>query len=117
MHLKLPILVLISACLAAAPATNPSLESRADAAFGRGEYASAMVLFQKLKVELKDQPDKVTSVDERIRVCQTQLQNAGALAAPTTAPTAAERTPHAPPKPGETREMAIKELGNFDYDA
>jgi len=49
--------------------------------------------------------------------CTPILVGSGALTAPTTSPSAAERTPHAPPKPGETREMAIKDLGNFDYDA
>jgi hypothetical protein len=31
-------------------------------------------------------------------------------------PTAEQRKPHDPPQPGEIREMAIKELGNFQYD-
>jgi hypothetical protein len=31
-------------------------------------------------------------------------------------PTAEQRKPHEPPQPGEIREMAIKELGNFQYD-
>lgn len=34
--------------------------------------------------------------------------------APATAPT---RQPHSPPKPGEIRDMDIRDLGNFDYDA
>ena len=36
----------------------------------------------------------------------------------TTAPaaTADSRKPHAAPTVGETRELSIKELGNFDYD-
>ena len=34
----------------------------------------------------------------------------------TTRPAPADRTPHAAPKAGETIEMTIKELGNFDYD-
>lgn len=38
-----------------------------------------------------------------------------ASAAPTTSP-AAGRKLHAPPRPGEIREMTIQELGNFDYN-
>lgn len=38
-------------------------------------------------------------------------------ASPATQPSlSAGRTPHAPPKPGEVRDMEIKQLGNFDYD-
>jgi hypothetical protein len=112
------LLGLISVSLAAtSPATQPlSLETRASAAFARGEYGAAMVLLTKLSVELKDQPDKLGPVEEQIKVCKTQLENAGALA-PTTVPTAAERKPHAPPKDGEVRDLQIKDLGNFEYDA
>src|SRR5438105_3007190 len=99
------ISVIFLGCLAAAPATQPSLQSRADAAFARGEYASALILFQKAATELKGQPDRLGPIDERIKVCKTQLQSAGALTPPTTLPTTSERTPHAAPKPGETREM------------
>lgn len=37
-----------------------------------------------------------------------------ALAGPSTAP--ATRVPHAPPRPGEVRQMTIKELGNFTFE-
>lgn len=35
----------------------------------------------------------------------------------TSAPSVGQRQPHAPPTPGEVREMTIKQLGNFDYEA
>jgi hypothetical protein len=40
-----------------------------------------------------------------------------APAADGTETSAERRKVHAPPKPGEVRELTIKQLGNFDYDA
>lgn len=52
---------------------------------------------------------------------RVQAQAPSPPATPAPAPTAttipaAGRKPHAPPQPGEIREMTIQQLGNFDYD-
>ena len=64
-------------------------------------------------------------VQEEIRVCQKNSRWAerrcdpGSPAGPAAGDTSisAERTPHPPYKSGEVLTMAIKELGNFEYDA
>jgi len=114
--------------LASAPASQPAatpLELKATTAFSNGQYALALPLLQKLGDSLKDQPDRLGPVQEKIRVCQQQVAQAAkangatpdqilAAAAPVTDE---NRKPHKPPQPGEVRELQIKELGNFDYDA
>ena len=106
--------------------TDPkTLEFRANQAFTRNEYAIALPLYQKLEDQLKDQPEQVAPVQEKIRVCQKNIAMAQAAqpVAPPIAPggdvemSAEKRTPHPAPKPGEVVTMAIKELGNFEYDA
>lgn len=119
--------LLLLTTLAAAPATAPSsLKVRANAAFTQGQYALALPLLQKLEAQLKDQPDRLGAIQEQIRVCQKEIATAAKannttteqiLAAAEPPPTNEDRKPHAAPKPGETRELAIKDLGNFEYDA
>jgi hypothetical protein len=104
------------------PANGGSMAIRASEAFNRGQYATALPLLQKVADELKDRPDEIGPVQEKIRVCETaiakataqQNQNAGPADPPATAE---KRVPHAAPKSGETVELTIKELGNFEYDA
>jgi hypothetical protein len=121
--------------LSAPPATQsgqpaPSqIEVRALQEFDRGNWAGALALLKKVQAELKaqNQTDRLGAVEENIRVCQRNLAaaaNAQASGAPAPGdpaqagpPTADNRKPHAPPKAGEVREMSIKELGNFEYDA
>ena len=113
--------------LAGAPATAPSnLEIRAMEEFNRGQYALALPMLQQAVTEEKSQPDRVNSLQENIRVCQRNLSApppAAAALAPTPAASSAGgslsagRTPHPAPVPGKVQEMAIKDLGNFDYDA
>lgn len=100
--------------------------------------AIALPMLQKLADQLKDHPDKadkLAMVQEQIRVCQKGTEkNAAPSSAPsavvssigdTTAIAAApvgpasgvDRKPHRAPKPGEVLDLAIKELGNFEYDA
>lgn len=113
------------------PADNdPRLEMRANQAFNRGEYATALPLLNKLVEQLKDQPSRLGSIRERIRVCQKALdslkkgsptgdpqQSPLQPLAGADIPTAPEtRHKHPAPQPGEVLEMNIKELGNFDYD-
>jgi hypothetical protein len=124
-RIALVVAFLFSAPVFAAPSTQPSsgdLAYRASDAFNRGQYAVALPLFQKLADSLADQPDRLGPIQERIRVCQKAIASATAQQQQTPAssdpPMSAEkRLPHPAPKPGETIDMAIKELGNFDYDA
>jgi hypothetical protein len=101
------------------PPSTAQIEIRANTAFNRGEYNTALPLLKKLSSAFKDEPARLGPLGEKIRVCEKAL--ASLKNAPTTQPTAdagsAEtRKPHPAPKPGEVIEMAIKELGNFDYD-
>ena len=73
---------------------------------------------------LTDQPDQLGPVLEQIRVCRHQML--AGTAKPTTplaqqsvvlAVDGGPRHIHPAPTPGQTIEMPIKELGNFDYDA
>src|SRR5207249_513941 len=59
-------------------------------------------------------------IAEQIRVCKAQLASTPAAQpaqGPSIATSAEQRKKHDPPKAGETRNLEIKELGNFDYDA
>jgi hypothetical protein len=115
--------------------TDAALELRATQAFQKGDYTQALPMLQKLANNLKNdasQADKLGMVQEQIRVCEkNQNQNptlvASAVtsvgssapvpaAAPGPAVAAAARTPHPKPKEGEVVELAIKDLGNFEYD-
>jgi len=127
------IVLLASAAVALGEATTQptpaALEVRATSAFNRGEYVAALPLLQKLAddARAKKDDDRLGRIQEQIRVCQTQMANQAAAAtasgnpdpsaAPAPAKDAGSRKPHEPVKPGETREMTIKELGNFEYDA
>lgn len=96
------------------PASDGRLDYRASRAFDRGDYATALPLLRKLSDELKDKPAKLAVVTERIRVCEQALPPA--KTDPATQPALSRRQPHAPPIPGQTLAMTIKELGNFEYD-
>lgn len=109
-------------------ATTAALMRRANEAFTAGDYAVALPLLKKVREFYKDQPDKLGPIDERIRVCQKNLNepvdaqsvatdraNAPA-AAPADPPSNEQRKAHAAPKAGELRPMTIKDLGNFQYD-
>ena len=132
----LPVLALllmsgVASAQATQPAANdPRMEIRANQAFNRGEYATALPMLQKLAEQMKDQPSRFGAIQERIRVCQKALdslkknsptgttpqpplQAAGVNDIPTASET---RHKHPLPKPGEVIESSIKELGNFDYD-
>jgi hypothetical protein len=104
--------------------TGGGLEVAANEAFGAGRYAVALPMLQALADKYKDQPDRLGQIKEKISVCQKQIAaNAGATPPPSSAAgdnvaTSAEtRKPHVKPKDGEVLDLAIKELGNFDYDA
>src|SRR5258708_5040305 len=115
--------------LANAQTTSPAtggvgLEQRATQLYNAGDYASALPLLQTLAAKFKDRPDQLSIVQEKIRFCQRKLAAANLntrdkttqpATAPATVPAAA-RQPLAAPKEGQVVELAIKDLGNFDYD-
>ena len=114
-----PILILL---LLTAPAlaqtTQPSsetLELRANNAISRGEFASALPMLEKLQEQARGDSLKIGRIQEQIRMVKRMLAT-GATSQPAVATSAEERKPHAAPKPGETLQIQIKELGNFDYD-
>lgn len=121
------VLVLCLAVCAAAqdPATQPSavtvnkLQLRANEDMAKGDYAAALPLLQKVSQLLTDQPDQLGPVLEQIRVCQRQLNSPAPPPKPAQSVVAAMggvRQPHKLPAPGQTLDLPIKELGNFDYD-
>src|SRR5439155_12966950 len=95
--------LLLLSLLAATPATQPApsaLEVRANTAFTNGQYALALPMLQKLQMQFEGQPDKLGPLEEKVKVCQTQLAQAavvngtvGATATPQSL--SAERKPHA----------------------
>jgi hypothetical protein len=93
--------------------TQPTLEGRLDyrasRSFERGDYATALPLLQKLAVELRDKPAKLNVTLDRIRVCEQSL-------ATTTQPSSEPRKIHQRPSAGLLLDIAIKDLGNFEYD-
>ena len=120
-----------------------ALEVRATQAVNAKEWTTALPLLKKVAEKLKDQPDRLGPIEEQIRVCEKNIarqakagldaRKTGAAKGPSvttstasavplqtpgiTIPTSAEqRKPHSKPKDGQTLELSIKELGNFDYD-
>ena len=97
-----------------------------------GEYAKALPMFKKLAEMVKDDAQKLGDIEEKIRVCEKNLAkqakaqpavaaapspSAPTVSIPTGPPTSAEqRKAHKAPKAGQTLELSIKELGNFDFD-
>ena len=66
--------------LAASPTSQPSdptlanqLQLQANEAMGRGDYAAAAVLLQKVEQLVADQPDVLGPVMEQLRVCRKQV--------------------------------------------
>jgi hypothetical protein len=93
------------------PAGGERLDYRAARAFDRGDYAAALPLLRKLSDELADKPARQAVIRGRIKVCLQALATAAA-----TQPAPLARTAHPAPVPGKLLDLAIKELGNFDYD-
>lgn len=112
-----PVVLVLAGLRAEEPSTPPAdlatLELRANQAFDRGDWAEALPLLRRLAVRLKDDKDRIGPVLEKVRVAEANLpgsakEQPGSLSA--------NRKPHAPLKKDESRELSIKELGNFDYD-
>lgn len=124
--MRLVLLLTIAALFAAEASAQTSqpagdwaaLAIRANQEFNRGQYALALPMFQKLAELAKDQPALLGPVEEKIRVCQANLQELDGTGGKPTAPSLSiDRKPHPPPGQGKILEMSIKDLGNFDYDA
>lgn len=123
-----------------APSDNSSklgtLEVRAGQEFSAGNWATALPMLKKVAELVKDDPARLSNIEEQIRVCERNIvklasanlknrkpgdASSPAIAAVTSlpatpAPTGASRKALTPPKPGDVLELSIKELGNFEYD-
>jgi hypothetical protein len=105
-------------------ATDPRVEMRANQAFNRGEYATALPMFTAIANTTKDDATRLGAIQEKIRVCQNALVSL--KNSPATQPSVVStsdiatdpetRKKHAAPQSGQVLEMTIKELGNFQYD-
>jgi hypothetical protein len=113
------------AATAAADTNTAALEVRADQHFLGGEWAQALPMYKKLAEMAKGDPARLGPIEERIRVCEKNIAKLARVSAPASAspvvvpaapPTAEQRKPLPAPKEGETLEIAIKQLGGFDYD-
>jgi hypothetical protein len=114
---------MVSAQTTKPAAADPKMEIRASEAFNRGEFATALPMLQQVAAASKDDPKKLGSLNEQIRVCQKALDSLKNMPAngvdpnaPDVASAAETRKKHPAQKPGEVAEMTIKELGNFEYD-
>jgi hypothetical protein len=123
----LPAVTFAEEKAAAADTNAAALEVRADQHFLGGEWAQALPMYKKLAEMAKSDPARLGPIEERIRVCEKNIAKlarvspsaapaASALAVPAAPPTAEQRKPLPAPKEGETLDIAIKQLGNFDYD-
>jgi hypothetical protein len=117
--LQLSFVMLMLFCAVPALAqddSHGSLELRAQNALNAGQYKQALPLFRTLAERLKDEPDRIGQIQEKIRVCEANIKLAAEGAAPSDG-VGAERKPHPEPEPGQTLEITIQDLGNFHYDA
>ena len=117
-----------------AATTAGTLEVRAGQEFSAGNWATALPMLKKVAELVKDDPHRLSNVEEQIRVCERNLAKMaaanlknrkpgdpaapapGTTVAPAPEPVGANRKPLVAPKSGEALELTIKELGNFDYD-
>lgn len=124
----------VGTALADSPATQPAadtagqLQVLANEALARNDYAGALPMLEKVSQLMSSQPDQLGPVLEEIRVCKRQISK-GVTASPTAIPAALSpvvvirdvtgdpRQPHPAPVAGQTVELPIKQLGNFEYDA
>ena len=132
---RLIVIAILTATLSAsarAQTTKPAaseniaaIQSRAQLAFDKGDYATALPLFMNVEKKLADKPDQLGPIQEKIRVCKKNLlkdppkdlQNFLNQKPTDSATTPEKRKPHVRPKDGQVLELAIKDLGNFEYDA
>jgi hypothetical protein len=128
------VLLCLAASVAGAQTTQPAIdgrdprvELRANQAFNRGEYTTALPLLKALAGAASDTPSRLGPIEEKIRVCQKAIDSLKNSPAPTTQGIAGAskgdipmdpetRRKHPAPAPGEVLQFSIKELGNFQYD-
>ncbi len=103
-----------------------ALLAKADQAFAAADYKTAMEIYAQLDGKLD--ANQTAMMKERIRFAAKQLslmkergidpstQPAATAGGPTIPSAAAERVPHRRPKKGETMELTLHELGNFEFD-
>jgi hypothetical protein len=137
MHFTMkPLILCLMMLLAVAPAgllqaqttqpvtqTDPR-ELLARQAAENGNYAEALLIYQKIRRAISSDDPRAAAIDEQIRMCQRNLvAQSGANMAPQAAEPAetqqslsAGRVPHEPPTEGQVRVLTIQQLGNFDYD-
>jgi hypothetical protein len=94
---------------------SPSaLEVRAMEEFNLGNYSTALPMLRQVQSELGANASSGT-IDESIRVCEKNLAKAPTTGPAATQPLNATRKPLPPPS-ASVQEIAIKDLGNFDFD-
>ena len=92
-----------------------SLAFRANQAFNTGDYTTALPLLQRLAVQLRNDPDRVGPILEKVRVAEANVNQMKGIGPDGSVN--ATRKPHRAPGEGQTVELDVRELGNFDYDA
>lgn len=111
---------LLAAGVPALPTTQPAganlrpladLQNEAFRAFENGDYLTALPLLKDLSVRLRNTPEEVAPVLEKVRVCEANLAKLPIEGVN------APRTAHVKPAQGEVLELALQKLGNFTYDA
>ena len=107
----------------AKPSGASATEVRAETAFNNSQWSLALSLLKQVEVQVKDKPDRLTTIQEQIRVCEKNIAKAAMVAATgpasrpaVTQPSAEARKPIPAPKAGQVTDLLIKDLGNFDYD-
>ena len=107
----------------AAETNAAALEVRADQHSAAGEWSQALPMYRKLAEMLKNDPARLGSIEERVRVCEKNIAklakatpSASPISVPPAPPTGEQRKPLTPPKEGQVMDLLIKDLGNFDYD-
>jgi hypothetical protein len=116
-------------------ADRAALMARADQAFAAGEYATALSIYRTLEPDIQD-ADQRAFVQEKIRVGERFASDVQSNKQPATQPVAVSaesgrssqtnlqnsvvpqprRTAHIAPAAGETLELTLHTLGNFEYD-
>jgi hypothetical protein len=92
------------------------LEAQASAAFEAGRYEEALPLLKSFAVRIRHEPERVQIALEKVRVCEAIL-SARAANQPGVEGQNIPRVAHDSPREGETRELTLMRLGNFEYDA
>jgi hypothetical protein len=117
---------------AAAPAKvaddkDSKFEARATEAFNRGQYSLAKELFTKAAAAVKDtDAKKYAQLQDQVKACEKNIRELAAVMpvppadvnpGPQIETAADKRKKHTPPANGQVLEIAMQELGNFEYNA